>query len=47
MQRLYFAGDELTDGHATLSANRIPISRSSVLQLRWDVDDEEYNNNAE
>ena len=46
MQRLYFAGEELTDGDATLSANGIPVSRSSVLQLKWDDDDEEYDNNA-
>ena len=47
MQRLYFVGEELIDGDATLSAYGIPVSRSSVLQLKWDVDDEEYDNNAE
>ena len=47
MQRLYFDGVELEDGNATLSAYGIPVSRSTVVQLKWDADDEEYGNNAE
>ena len=37
----------LWDGNATLSAYGIPVSRSTVVQLKWDADDEEYGNNAE